>query len=1617
MPARKGPQIDGDELLHRIKDLMMENPTVKNLVSTQPLTFTRQITTALVQRDSTICHQGFIDRCRRKFQRIWNQENLQEKLLESFSPEEVGNISSMIADVDDSTVFFEKHLASFVEDGGKVWEELGENLTEHANINIPSQNSHVLVKPVAALLKSDGDETKKEETQTRDKGDVSVVIIKTKDISFTEDDGRKLNDELMASYYKGNDLQHTDEGDKSVAVLKTKTYSFSEDDEEKLNDEIEAKKYEEEDYPQHTEEGYVPEALSKTKSICISGDDEEKPYDSLNKVDQFKKVVASKFMEKFDLNASNSNSIIFSGADFPLSYPFEKSFPSVWNETKYEKVKMTNDYSTLDLFAGGNDNYPGKFNLEPMLTKPFSQEEINSMSDEESKLIKPVILTKRLTINSDEEDSVFLKSEEKIMQIKKSCQTKTSVYYDPQESEQICFIRRNYRVKKEFHHIKTISTDFINLSQWSDSKSQEGKEKRDKFKRKLYGFTCRIGISCIIIWKWPYSYKEYLKLVGFCKSLENHNVKSIEEIKNEEQYNEKEIKMRKFVIVIPNGNNPSISVFSNIAHEISHVNPVTRQIRGIDRVKMKEVLDKTLPHSEMIRVGSKLDPIMRKKGNFDQPFGKKSLAHYDVYRKMRSEIDSDNRESICQFMDLIIKKEQQSLEPKTAYLRLVHQETEYIKPKMDKPTREIDVYIFDQEVVLILKKGGERVFVLYFDATGAMITDLKCFPNSCPVGYHNSSRILIYSGTIIPRIPEVSFNTLIPVGQRISSMHNTQRNQNYFDYLKNKILNIEKIKWPFKCIVLDWSFALINAANLSFNECTTVEYLNTLYQENDNDPMLQCDSFTYIVLCVSHYVKIICDCADREISRLPRDKDYNSAKMKNFMVEVFCLLMQATSRADLTLIIQLSLLITKSPFQTPRVTGWMNELTKQRNKLFTSDNIDDIVNEIIAQASEEKIFCLKPEDAEHEELDEDFDVQSLEDDKSRALRNQLTFYKDYLKMLKNVDKILKTDTWSELDVTLSNELFDDGEILPNMFQRYLPFIGLWALHFNGRLTGKNLSNAPVENLNRRMKESILKRPPVKIGKYLRKIMENFKNRYDSVKDENVFRAMYGRRRSSSNVISKKKKKPFSHKQLTTMKSKLKKVVSKGQKSTQCTKQKIADTLESPIRCTPLSKVSSLSKRTPNLSQKRSTSMKRKLLNSHQECNPFDSDPEESYNKVKKRVSPSTATPYKRSHMRLNLIETLGTEIEQIESKEAKIEPHDLSTILEISAQGSFELSASMAAIGLNSTIQPVENCIFSKSLKKLEHFDSGIIKDINKYYSKNSILALLKAKRSFGEEQSLELRDFETLKPNEWLSGSTVDFLISMVIEHSKNVQPGKDIWLLNTMKTDNILKVNGKAYYNGLDLADEDMLFISQDHGIVVMPILLVAENHFTLAVVDLDLHEFIYMDSMVKGAIGKAKSRRIENFMRSFINRRNEIRKELNLMNEKENISLWNLRFTKDHQLQKDVTSCGVCVIQNVIRLLKYWLTEEGTIDIAEIKKPQISKPQKHADQMRADMQKFILNESSKQDRICLTCRSSTSLHDQYTCYVCERAVHIQCFENNNKNIRIEDKYVCSACCTYLN
>lgn len=179
--------------------------------------------------------------------------------------------------------------------------------------------------------------------------------------------------------------------------------------------------------------------------------------------------------------------------------------------------------------------------------------------------------------------------------------------------------------------------------------------------------------------------------------------------------------------------------------------------------------------------------------------------------------------------------------------------------------------MYTEEQINALDKND----IIYFDATGSVVRkpkDIKC------------KRILYYAIVVNKN------NTVLPIAEMITSVHNTTAISIFLKTFCH-FLQSKHFTWPlFSVVVVDWSWALINAIMNEWNKTTLSEYLEDVYIALNKKENLR-SNLIVVHNCCAHFQK--------RVSSTIHKKFPKYLKIKSLILECMGILIHCDTLNDL----------------------------------------------------------------------------------------------------------------------------------------------------------------------------------------------------------------------------------------------------------------------------------------------------------------------------------------------------------------------------------------------------------------------------------------------------------------------------------------------------------------------------------------------------------------------------------------------------------------------------------------------------------------------------------------------------------------------------------------------
>jgi hypothetical protein len=439
-------------------------------------------------------------------------------------------------------------------------------------------------------------------------------------------------------------------------------------------------------------------------------------------------------------------------------------------------------------------------------------------------------------------------------------------------------------------------------------------------------------------------------------------------------------------------------------------NGLTNRVKGFQRDLNKVTLKKTKAFSFKADTVDMASPTQLTCGNLQ------NIKSHDVIRKIRSDSLSADDYDRDDMHDILLMYN----DKKNNFLMHV-----------GLPS----LHCYSNEQLDILKKliKTQESVTGYLDATGTLVRKIV----------KSSKRVLYYALVVNVTLPRNSSVTC-PIVEMISSNHDIVAISQWLNAFKAFVLK-NKMTWPvFTNIVIDFSYAQMNALSIGMNGFTSIfDYLNWCYRElvgNNNGSKV-----TIINICTNHYTKIIVNHVYTYFQSDTNNHKTVEKSKRNKIIDWICILFNAMSLVDIENWFTLFSVILLSPYNTEQTKYAIFVMGSKCNIDYQLPEEDkhslDDVNEFLCESnsSNSMMYCR---------------FQSIKEKvKSSVLQYSL-----------NIGEDIST-----------NEYFDEP-YLQEFIVKCVPFIALWTPIMNNKLKNGieiRQSNATVESWFKTVKIDIL----------------------------------------------------------------------------------------------------------------------------------------------------------------------------------------------------------------------------------------------------------------------------------------------------------------------------------------------------------------------------------------------------------------------------------------------------------------------------------------------------------------------------------------------------------------
>lgn len=303
-----------------------------------------------------------------------------------------------------------------------------------------------------------------------------------------------------------------------------------------------------------------------------------------------------------------------------------------------------------------------------------------------------------------------------------------------------------------------------------------------------------------------------------------------------------------------------LMLFLNSSVPVDHSKMPVRfpQYRGKLRDDLKEGF--TTPELMHRKLTDKIDINAALKGSMQ------GLTTKNVLRTVSSEKRKSNSKIPCELVKMGVFIQSGATEK---YGTLIIQED------------SVQLIMIDDELYKSLKQIPKKSKTMFTDASGQMVKQLQCCRDT---NLHGRKKdFLVYANVINGE------NETVTTALMVSNKHNASTLGMFHSFHLTQ-MKLKIGKCIYKRIVTDWSIANFIALIETYNNMNVLEYLNKLYEAICNEVVLQdTNNFIYLVICYSHFMKIISTFAQRQICKSPdafKENGYQK-KQKSLLMSLF----------------------------------------------------------------------------------------------------------------------------------------------------------------------------------------------------------------------------------------------------------------------------------------------------------------------------------------------------------------------------------------------------------------------------------------------------------------------------------------------------------------------------------------------------------------------------------------------------------------------------------------------------------------------------------------------------------------------------------------------------------
>lgn len=438
-------------------------------------------------------------------------------------------------------------------------------------------------------------------------------------------------------------------------------------------------------------------------------------------------------------------------------------------------------------------------------------------------------------------------------------------------------------------------------------------------------------------------------------------------------------------------------LFLNSSVPVDHSEMKVRfpQYRGKTRDDLKKNF--TTPELMLRKLGD-IDFIAANKGNLQ------GLTTRNVLQTISSEIQKSNSMIDCELNKLMVCIQCGETE---AYGVLIVQRDSF------------QIIMIDDHIYDVLKNIPAKSVTMQIDATGQLVKFLQCCRK---IQLHGSKKTVLVHANVV----KLNEETLI-LASMVSDSQNALTLGTYHSYfLTQMMLRINKS--IIKRIVSDWSVANFIAVLRTYNNMTVPEYLNFMYDILADGKIADYHvTFIFLIICYSHFMKLISGFSKREISKSVdayKEKGYPK-KQKQLLMAFFAVIRASKTLEEIEVFFKSMCKVFCNKFLTSEVQLILSKLKEMK--------IDEI---------DEERICANDTDEEKKHLEQYLDEQfeNICSTGGKTIRGQVKWYHRFKKIYD--DLVSKIDNDASDDKIL-NPYHVPGIMLRSI-ELYFTYVPIWS---------------------------------------------------------------------------------------------------------------------------------------------------------------------------------------------------------------------------------------------------------------------------------------------------------------------------------------------------------------------------------------------------------------------------------------------------------------------------------------------------------------------------------------------------------------------------------------------